>query len=63
MATYRGRSFSASCDECGDVFTATHISKAEAQAAACYEKHYPPQTRDLKVALDDAWESFGGRDE
>lgn len=54
MAKYRGPSFTSACDHCGDVFTATHKHKADAQAAACYETHFPKQTRDLKEVMDDA---------
>jgi len=53
MANYKGRSFTASCDECGEVFTATHQIRADSQAAACYEKHYPKNTRDTKVVMDE----------
>lgn len=63
MANYKGRSFTDSCDECGDVFTATTKIGAERQAQACYDTHFPKPTRDLKEALDDAWDSFGGRPE
>jgi uncharacterized Zn finger protein len=54
MANYKGRTFTSACDECGKVFTATHQYKADSQAAACYENHYPQNTRDLKVVVDEA---------
>lgn len=63
MARRGGRTFSDSCGECGDVFTATTKLGAERQAQACYDRHFPPKTRDLKEALDDAWDAFGGRPE
>ena len=53
MAKYKGPTFSAACDECGQVFEATHKYKAESQAAACYENHYPKPTRDTKVVMDE----------
>jgi hypothetical protein len=61
MAKYKGRTFSDSCSECGVVFYATTLIGAERQAQACYDKHFPPTTRDLKEALDEAWDAFGGR--
>jgi hypothetical protein len=57
------RTFTDACGECGKVFTAKTIIGAERQAQACYDKHFPPKTRDLKVVLDEAWEAFGGREE
>lgn len=53
MANYKGRAFTAACDECSHVFTATHQHKANAQADACYETHYPKETRDTKVVMDE----------
>lgn len=53
MAKYKGRTFTAACDECGDVKEATHQYKADAQAQACYETHFPKQTRDTKVVMDE----------
>jgi hypothetical protein len=53
MATYKGRNFTASCDECGDVFTATHQIRADAQAASCYETHFPTRTRDTQAVMDE----------
>jgi uncharacterized Zn finger protein len=53
MATYKGRTFTSACDECGQVYQATHQFKADAQAAACYEKHFPAHTRDTKVVMDE----------
>lgn len=63
MARRGGRTFTDSCGECGDVFHSTTKIGAERQAQACYDKHFPPETRDLKEALDDAWNAFGGRPE
>lgn len=53
MATYKGRTFTDACDECGRVFTSTRIIGAQAQAAACYETHFPKHTRDTKVVMDE----------
>lgn len=63
MANYKGRTFTDACGHCGDTFSATTKIGAERQAQSCYDKHFPPQTRDLKEVLDEAWEAFGGRDE
>jgi len=54
MANYRGRSFTSACSECGSVFTATHQIRADAQADACYERHFPTNARDLKEVMDEA---------
>lgn len=53
MATYKGRSFTAACDECGDAFTATHQIRADAQAASCYDTHFPARTRDTQVVMNE----------
>lgn len=58
MANYKGRTFTSACDECGDVKTATHQYKADAQAAACYETHFPHNTRDTKVVMDEIKKRF-----
>jgi hypothetical protein len=60
MSNYKGRTFT---DSCGDVFTATTKIGAERQAQTCYDRHFPTPTRDLKEALDEAWDAFGGRPE
>lgn len=54
MATYKGRTFTAVCSVCSDVKTATHQSKADAQADACYESHFADKTRDTKELMDEA---------
>lgn len=53
MANYKGRTFSAACAECGHVYYATHQYKADAQAGACWDTHYPKPTRDTKVVMDE----------
>lgn len=57
MAKYKGRTFTSACDECGDVFESTHQYKADAQAAACYEKHYPVSTRSFEQLMADLREA------
>jgi hypothetical protein len=57
VANYKGRTFTAACDECGNTFTSTHQYKADNQAAACYEKHYPPQTRSFEEIMADLREA------
>ena len=54
MAIYKGRTYTAACNECGEVYRATHIIRAEAQADACYERHFPKKVRDLKEVMDEA---------
>lgn len=58
MANYKGRTFTSACDECGKVFNATHQVRADAQAASCYEKHFPKNPRDTKVVMDEIKEMF-----
>lgn len=53
MANYKGRSFTSACSHCGDVFTATHQIRADAQADSCYERHFPQKVRDTKVVMDE----------
>lgn len=53
MATYKGRTFTATCSECSTTFSGTHMSRAQAQADACYDTHYPKPTRDTKVVMDE----------
>lgn len=48
-----GRVFTDACSECGKVFTAPRIIAAQAQAEACYEKHFPPVIRDTRVIMDE----------
>lgn len=52
MANYKGRNFTAVCDECGAVKTATHQIRADAQAAQCYETHFPKNTRDAAEVME-----------
>lgn len=59
MANYRGRSFTATCSECGQSFTATHQHKADAQADSCYETHYPPKLREPDEILKELREHLG----
>lgn len=54
MATYKGRTFTSACTECGKTFTATHQIRADAQADACYETHFPKNVRDTKELMDEA---------
>lgn len=58
MANYKGRTFTAVCEECGAVKTATHQARADAQAAACYEQHFPKNPRDTKVVMNEIKEMF-----
>lgn len=53
MAKYGGRTFTAACDECGNTFSATHQVRADAQAASCWDTHFPKATRDTKVVMDE----------
>lgn len=53
MPNYKGRTFTAACDHCGNVFTSTHQYKADNQAAACYEVHFPPKLRSFEEVYDD----------
>lgn len=53
MAKYKGRTFTASCSECGAVKTATHQHKADAQAESCYQSHFADKTRDTKEIMDE----------
>lgn len=57
------RTFTDSCPECGETFSAKTIMGAQNQAAECYETHYPVQTRDTKVVMDEikeAWPDWDG---
>jgi uncharacterized Zn finger protein len=58
MANYKGRTFTSACDECGEVYTATHQYKADSRADACYEKHFPKDTRDTRVVMDEIKEQI-----
>lgn len=53
MANYKGRTFTAACEECGKVFTSTHQYRADSAAAGCYEIHYPPKLRPFNEVYED----------
>lgn len=58
MANYKGRTFTAVCGECGAVYSSTRIIGAQAQADACYEKHFPHKIRDTKEIMDEIKEKM-----
>lgn len=59
MANYRGRTFTSACSHCGDVFTATHQHKADAQADSCYENHFPRKLREPEEILQELRDHLG----